>query len=125
MTMSIPSSGGSGRIVIRKLYRDCLRLIQHVAPGSSPKSMALRMTVRAEFKRNLSLRDEDAIEAAKSNAVRALSNYLLARAAPNDAKLHTAVKDYHNRSVGEANSVDKENKTKVADNSININVRET
>ena len=109
--MSLPSSGGSGRHVIQKLYRDCLRLIHHVAPGASPKTMALKMTVRAEFKRNMTLRDDDAIEAAKANAVRALSNYLLARAAPKDVKLQKAATNYHNRSVSEASSIDKHKRT--------------
>lgn len=109
--MPLPASGGGGRYVIQKLYRDCLRLIQHVAPGSSPKTMALKMTVRAEFKRNMTLRDEDAIEVAKSNAVRALSNYLLARAAPKDVKLQKAAENYHNKSVSEASSVDKQKRT--------------
>lgn len=101
--MSLPSGSGGGSQVVLKLYRDCLRLIRHVAPGTaSPKSKALRATVRGEFKHNMHLRDPGEIEAAQASAVRALSNYLLATSAPNDAKLRTAAQDYHSRSVREA-----------------------
>jgi len=121
--MSHPASSGSH--VILKLYRDCLRLIQHVAPGASPKSMALKLTVRSEFKRNMQLRDEDAIEAAKANAVRALSNYLLATAAPKDAKLQTAAKDYHSRSVMEAKSNnDTPSSSTAAENEVKGDIKE-
>jgi len=109
------SGSGGGKTVILKLYRDCLRLIQHVAPGSSPKSLALRATVRSEFRRHAGLTDADAIETAKANAVRALSNYLLATAAPNDAKLETAANEYHSRSVKEANVWQKQNKNGTVD----------
>jgi hypothetical protein len=86
-----------------QLYRDCLRLIRHVAPGkSSSKAMALRTTVRTEFDRHRDLHDEERLEAAKANAVRALSNYMLAVAAPKDPKLKARMQDFHGRSVREA-----------------------
>ena len=65
-----------------ELYRDLLRLVAHVAPGTSPKSFALRTMIRSEFVKSRSLSPENPsdqvkIEEAKSNAVRALSNYML------------------------------------------------
>jgi len=60
-----------------KLYRDCLRLIRHVAPGRSAKALALRKTVRTEFSKRRDLADEKEVEQSKEAAVRALSNYLL------------------------------------------------
>jgi Complex 1 protein (LYR family) len=87
----------------RQLYRDCLRLIQHVAPGrTSPKSVALRQTVRAQFRKHELETDGDVIELCKAKAVRALSNYLLAANAPKDPKVKAAMKDYHDRSVESA-----------------------
>jgi Complex 1 protein (LYR family) len=83
-----------------QLYRDCLRLIRHVAPGQvSPKSLALRRTVRSEFEKYRGESDVATIENAKLNAVRALSNYMLATAAPKDPRAKQAIKDFHGRSV--------------------------
>ncbi|KAL3794821.1 hypothetical protein ACHAW5_004343 [Stephanodiscus triporus] len=96
-----------------ELYRDLLRLIAHVAPGSSPKSRALRTMVRSEFERSRSLlllpTDESPadrhlkIEAMKANAIRALSNYMLYEGGIQDrnkgGKLGAAMDDYHMRNV--------------------------
>jgi Complex 1 protein (LYR family) len=64
-----------------KLYRDCLRLVHHIAPGgtgtASNKHVALKRSVTTQFKRNMYETDEHAIERFKADAVRALSNYLL------------------------------------------------
>ncbi|GKY91167.1 hypothetical protein MPSEU_000089500 [Mayamaea pseudoterrestris] len=85
-----------------RLFRDCLRLIKHVSPGAaSPKSMALRSTVRSEFRKPYASPKQ--IEAAKQNAVRALANYLLATAAPKDPNgVGGAMKDFYKRSAKEA-----------------------
>jgi hypothetical protein len=97
-----------------ELYRDLLRLIAHVAPGSSPKSIALRTMVRSEFERSrsllLQLPSEESpadrqikIEAMKANAIRALSNYMLYEGGVQDrnkgGKLGAAMDDYHTRNV--------------------------
>jgi Complex 1 protein (LYR family) len=85
------------------LYRDCLRLISHIAPGgTSPKALALQTTVRNEFRRNMNITYEIDIENAKAAAIRALSNYMLANSARKDPKVSAAMKDFHNRSVQEA-----------------------
>ena len=84
----------------QKLFRDCIRLVQHIAPGStSGKSNALRNTVRNEFRKNRMLQTEDEIIIAKAAAIRALSNYMLTNSARKDPKLHIAMKEYHGRSV--------------------------
>ena len=74
-----------------KLYRDCLRLVRHVAPGESPKAMALRQMVRMQFKANASEKDPNKIEAFKSDAVRALSNYMVYQSAQKDTRLQKAM----------------------------------
>jgi Complex 1 protein (LYR family) len=100
--MSVPSPT-IGRTALQ-LYRDCLRLVRHVAPGDCPKGVALRRTVRNEFRRHAQLDDKNDKEASqiahlKANAIRALSNYLLAMNASKDPKLKSAMKDFHDRSV--------------------------
>ena len=89
-----------------ELYRDLLRLIRHIAPGSSPKALALRGTVRAEFDKSRHLcpkTDEGKIDALKANAVRALSNYMLYAGGIQDkskgGKLGVAMDDFHARSM--------------------------
>jgi hypothetical protein len=75
-----PAMSGPARTSI-ELYRDLLRLISHLAPGTSPKSIALRTMIRSEFNKSRLLSpdspaDAVKIEALKANAVRALSNYI-------------------------------------------------
>ena len=85
-----------------QLYRDCLRLVKHVAPGQSAKSLALRQTVRTEFAKNRLETDPARIEGLKANAVRALSNYMLAMNAAKDPKVAAAMENFHGRSVQQA-----------------------
>lgn len=99
-TMSAPTQRTS-----IQLYRDLLRLLAHIAPGTSPKSIALRTTVRAEFEKSRNEKDPAKIEALKANAVRALSNYMLYQGGVQDkkkgGKLGAAMDNYHDRSVEE------------------------
>lgn len=81
--------------VVLQLYRDCLRLVRHVAPGSSAKSNALRSIVRQEFSKNRDLQDPQQIEALRANAIRALSNYLLFQNAKSDPKVKQAAQSFH------------------------------
>lgn len=98
-----------------KLYRDCLRLVRHVAPGqSSAKSIALRRTVRTEFIKHRHEQNQERIQALQANAIRALSNYMLAMHAIKDPKVAGAAQDFHGRSVKQAN---KEQQESVADES--------
>ena len=82
-----------------------------MAPGrTSPKSAALRLNVRSQFDKYKWTKDEDQIHAAKANAVRALSNYMLQQAAPKDPKVKAAMKDFHGRAVKDAKDYHKSNK---------------
>ena len=76
-----------------ELYRDCLRLVRHIAPGESPKALALRSTVRQQFKQHMNETNEAQIEALKANAVRGLSNYMLFQSAKKDDHLKKAMSD--------------------------------
>mmetsp|Transcript_27273 Transcript_27273/g.57398 ORF Transcript_27273/g.57398 Transcript_27273/m.57398 type:complete len:114 (+) Transcript_27273:70-411(+) len=101
-------SGATQRTAI-ELYRDLLRLISHIAPGTtSPKSRALRTLVRSEFDKSRNLSSNDPadlpkIESLKANAVRALSNYMLYEGGiqdkSNGGKLGKAMDNYHERSL--------------------------
>ena len=71
--MSVPTSVRTSL----QLYRDCMRLVSHVAPGHSAKAEALRSTVRSSFAKNRDLIDPGAIAKAKEDAIRALANYML------------------------------------------------
>lgn len=86
-----------------ELYRDLLRLVRHIAPGASPKALALRATVRAEYDRARHLTEEEEIEARKGNAVRALSNYMLYAGGIQDGskggRLGAAMDKFHEKNV--------------------------
>ena len=70
-----------------------MRLVRHLAPGYSPKALALRNTVRTQFQANRNETDPVKIEHLKANAVRALSNYMLYQSAQKDTQLQQAMKD--------------------------------
>lgn len=82
-----------------QLYRDCIRLVNHIAPGSSPKGLALRSVVKLEFSKNKNEKDEDKIESLKAGAIRALSNYMLYESGGKDEKLGKAMKKFHEKST--------------------------
>ena len=58
-----------------EIYRDCFRLIRHVA-GKSRKGEQMRYMVRTSFKKHMDVRDEEEIKRLKLNAVQGLANYL-------------------------------------------------
>ena len=71
-----------------ELFRDCLRLVNHVAGGrTSAKGAALRKIVASEFRKNAEVKDEQVIEALRGNAVRALCNYLMLQSLGKDDNL--------------------------------------
>jgi Complex 1 protein (LYR family) len=84
-----------------QLYRDCLRLIKHVAPGHSRKAMALRQTVRMEFDKHREETNPQLVEYQKANAIRALSNYMLFESGSKDVRVKKAMEEYHTSSVEE------------------------
>ena len=67
------------------LYRDCLRLVNHIA-GNSKKGQNLRQMVGREFRKNMGEKDEKVIEGMKSNAIKALANYLMMESLSKDSK---------------------------------------
>jgi len=83
-------SGVVNRTVL-ELYRDCLRLVRHIAPGESPKALALRQTVKMQFKAHAKEEDPTKTETFKSDAVRALSNYMVYQSAQKDTRLQKAM----------------------------------
>jgi len=66
-------------------------LVRHIAPGESPKAMALRQTVRMQFKAHALEEDPNKIETFKADAVRALSNYMVYQSAQKDTHLQKAL----------------------------------
>lgn len=69
--------------------------------------MNLRKIVRNEFKKNKEIVDPVAVEALKSNAVRALTNYLMLESSNKDEKLKERISAF---SKGEMLSVEKKDK---------------
>lgn len=91
-----------------ELYRDLLRLINHISPGNSPKAIALRTMTRSEFVKSRILSPNDPsdqikIDTLKANAIRALSNYMLYEGGIQDkrrgGKLGAAMDNFHERNV--------------------------
>jgi hypothetical protein len=77
-----------------ELFRDCLRLVNHVAGWHSKKGATLRKIVASEFRKNAAVEDEQKIEALRGNAVRALSNYLMLQSLGKDDNLSKIAKNF-------------------------------
>jgi hypothetical protein len=88
-----------------QLYRDCLRLVKHIA-GKSKKAQNLTKIVRGEFKKNAKVNDDALIENLKSNAIRALANYLMIESTNKDAKFKNKTISFNER---EAKSINDDN----------------
>lgn len=87
--MSLSAAGAGAKTISRstpQLYRDCLRLVQHIA-GKSKKGDTIRTIVRREFQKNAKLEDPAMIDQLKSNAIRGLANYLMIESTNKDARL--------------------------------------
>ena len=69
------------------LFRDCIRLIKHVAGTTSPKALSLRQIVAAQFRANKHVTDPALLHTLKSSAERGLSNYLIFTNARTDPKV--------------------------------------
>jgi hypothetical protein len=67
--------------------------VKHVAPGHSPKALALRQTVRTQFRAGKDETDPTKVENLKGGAVRALSNYMLYQSAQKEPQLQRAMDD--------------------------------
>jgi hypothetical protein len=91
-----------------ELYRDCLRLVNHIA-GLSAKGASLRRIVQVEFRKNAHVKDEKVVEQLRGNAVRALSNYLVLESMSKDDALNKVAKNFSQR---EADKILQEEKEK-------------
>ena len=86
-----------------------MRLVRHIAPGSSPKGFALRTMVRGEFAKHKDEKDEAKIESLKAGAIRALSNYMLYESGAKDEKLGKAMNNFNEntrKDMGDDNKSD-------------------
>ena len=91
---------------IPELFRDCLRLVNHVAGGrTSAKGVALRKIVASEFRKNSEVKDEQAIEALRGNAVRALSNYLMLQSLGKDDNLSKVAQNFKDKEQQQAKEI--------------------
>lgn len=90
-----------------ELYRDCLRLVNHIA-GHSVKGSSLRRIVQVEFRKNAHVEDEKVVEQLRGNAVRALSNYLVLESMSKDETLNKVAKKFSEK---EADTIVKEELT--------------
>lgn len=93
--MSLTGSGGA-KVLSRtstQLYRDCLRLVNHVA-GKSKKGYQLRRIVGGEFRKNAKVTDSDQITLLKTNAIRALANYLMIESTSRDVRFKDKAAEY-------------------------------
>jgi hypothetical protein len=81
-----------------QLYRDCLRLVEHIA-GRSKKGQALKSLIRTEFRKNLQLTDLVVVENLKSNAIRGLANYLMMESANKDQRLKSVAAEFAARTA--------------------------
>ena len=69
-----------------QLFRDALRLANHIAGKSSPKGRQLVSIIRAEFKKNKDENDVAKIEAHKGAAIRGLATYLMMESSSRDER---------------------------------------
>jgi hypothetical protein len=76
-------------------------LVNHIA-GKSKKGEQLRRIVGGEFRRNSKVEDAEKVSQLKSNAIRALANYLMLESASKDSRFKDKAASYSNR---EANSI--------------------
>lgn len=60
-----------------KLYRDCVRVADHLARARGSSRHALRAVVREPWRRHASERDPAVILKLREDAIRGLSNYMM------------------------------------------------
>jgi hypothetical protein len=104
------SLSGNLKSIVRsspQLYRDCLRLIKHIA-GRSKKGFSLQAIVRSEFIKHSKETDDIKIEQLKSNAVRGLANYLMIESASKDTRLQKFSSTYVQKEADSLKQTEKE-----------------
>lgn len=72
--------------------------------AQSPKGLQLRRVVRLEFRKNRAEMDPARVDALKSNAVRALANYLMLEAASKDPRLQDRITAFASSAAQSMNS---------------------
>jgi hypothetical protein len=83
---------------VGQLFRDCLRLVNHVS-GKSVKGANLRRIVGEEFRKNAKVKDPEHVDRLKGNAIRALSNYLMLTSLSKDNKFKEKAGAYNERTL--------------------------
>jgi len=96
--MSI-SSVGQPLKSVPALFRDCLRLVNHVAGKNGAKSVNIKRIVRGEFSKNKEVSDAATIDALRGNAVRALSNYLMLSSLSKDKTFKEGANAFNSREL--------------------------
>lgn len=121
--MSLTGTGVSAtKGVIRttpQLYRDCLRLVNHIA-GRSKKANNIKKVILTEFRKNAKVNDPVLIDQLKSHAIRGLANYLMMESSSKDPRLQQASSTFSSTSVKQAQNVKEQLKNSdLSINSIN------
>lgn len=113
--MSLSTAGPGGLKAFSRsasqLYRDCLRLVRHIA-GASAKGQNIRKVLGAEFRKNAHVTDPAKVESLKSNAVRGLANYLMIESSSKDPRLQKFANTYAQKEIKEANETLREEASK-------------
>ena len=106
--MSLTGAGTSGAMIRTtiKLYRDCFRLVNHIA-GKSQKGQSLKKVVGGEFRKNRDVTDLEQVEALKGNAVRALANYLMMESATKDERFREKIGKFASNEAASIKDKDK------------------
>jgi hypothetical protein len=87
---------------VPQLFRDCLRLVNHVAGKDSAKSINIRKIVGGEFRKNKDEKNADVIDGLRGNAVRALSNYLMLSSLSKDKSFKAGASAFNDRQLKSA-----------------------
>lgn len=95
--MALPGSAAHMKTGVH-LYRDCLRLVKHIA-GTSKKAVNIKRIVKMEFKKHEKVVDQAVITGLKSNAVRGLANYLMIESTSKDERFKTMANQFVQKEV--------------------------
>ena len=93
-----------------QLFRDCLRLIKHIA-GNSTKAQNISRIVRQEFKRNAHVKDKAMIDTLKSGGIRGLANYMLMESTVKDQRFQNVAEDFTKREINSLENTDNSDRT--------------
>lgn len=90
-----------------QLYRDCMRLINHIA-GNSAKGRNIKRVITSEFRKHSNVTDSKVVESLKSNAIRGLSNYLMLESLGKDDRFKNRAIEYAKSEADDLNSMKKQ-----------------